>query len=79
MAIEHVSVSVSDDYLDQFPEVARQLREAGLHVEWELAGLGILTGSIDSSRIANLDHIKGVMAVEPAREIRVAPPGAPVQ
>lgn len=79
MTVAQVNVSVADDYLDRLPQVAQELRAAGFHVERDLSSLGVLTGYIDSAKLASLDRIQGVEAVQREREFQIAPPDSPVQ
>ena len=79
MAIETVIVSVADDHLDSFAEVVRRIKKAGLKVEQQLEAVGIVSGTIDSTKLAALDKVKGVAAVERSREFQIAPPESDVQ
>jgi hypothetical protein len=79
MAAEQVNVSVADDHLDRFSEVVQRLEQAGLNVEQQLQGLGAVSGSIESDKLADLERVKGVAAVEPARTFQIAPPDSEIQ
>ena len=79
MAIEKVNISVSDDYLDRFAEVVQRVQRAGLKVERQLQDIGVVTGSIDSAKVADLDRVQGVAAVERARGVHLPPPESDVQ
>ena len=79
MANETVNISVADDDPTRFTEVVRSLREAGLDVTQELESLGIVSGEIDSAKVADLEQIDGVAAVERQRSYRLAPPDSPLQ
>ncbi len=79
MAIETVNVSVTDDYLDRFPEVVKAAKKAGLKVEQELETLGIVSGSIDSAKFEDLSRVRGVAAVERARKFQLPPPDSEIQ
>lgn len=74
-----VSVSVSDDYLDRFGEVADAARGAGLDIERQLKVLGILSGSIDPSRMEELQRVPGVQSVEQEHEYQLDPPESGIQ
>jgi fructose/tagatose bisphosphate aldolase len=65
--------------LDQFSEVVKRCKDAGMNVEAELDAVGIVTGSIDSSKIHSLDQIEGVEYVEQSRNFQIAPPDSPIQ
>ena len=79
MAKENVNISVADDSQTRFPEIVRALREAGLDVTQELESLGIVSGSIDSAKVADLQEMEGVTAVEKERSYQLAPPESPLQ
>jgi hypothetical protein len=79
MARISVSLSVSDDRIDQFPEVVDRAREAGLDVWQELDLIGVVSGSIDEERLEELRRIPGVAAVEPEREFQIPPPDSEIQ
>jgi hypothetical protein len=78
MAIEHVNVSVADDYLDRFAMVVQECQQAGLKVEQQLAQLGIVSGSIDATQLADLKQVEGVAAVERSRTYQIAPPDSEI-
>lgn len=74
-----VSVSVSDDHVDHFPEVVEGVRAAGLEVAQELDLIGVVSGSIEEERMDDLRSVPGVAAVEPDREFQIAPPDSAIQ
>ena len=77
MVAEYVNVSIDD--LDRFFEVVQRLEEAGLKVEQQLEGVGVVGGLIDRDKLADLEQVKGVAAVEASREVRIAPPDSDIQ
>ncbi len=77
MATEYVNVSIDD--LDGFSEVVQRCEEAGLKVEQQLEGVGVVSGWIDRDKLADLEQVKGVAAVEASREVRIAPPDSDIQ
>jgi hypothetical protein len=79
VASTNVNVSVSDDHLDHFEQVVRELEETGLNVEQQLEAVGIVSGSIDSAKLEDLRKVNGVAAVEPSRNIQLEPPSSDVQ
>jgi hypothetical protein len=79
MPTERVNVSVADDHLDRFTEVVRRMEQAGLKVEEQLEQVGIVSGSIDSAKLADLDRVQGVGAVERSRRFQIAPPESEIQ
>lgn len=79
MTTEQVNIAVADEYLGRFGEVLRRCRRAGLRVQQQLPAAGIISGAIDSLKIARLERIEGVAAVERSRVVQIAPPSYPVQ
>jgi hypothetical protein len=79
MKTEQVNVSVTDDCLDRFSEVVKRIEKAGLKVEQQLEAVGVVTGSIDVDKNADLNQVPGVAAVEPVRAYQLPPPDADVQ
>ena len=79
MAAERVNVSIAEDYRNRFPEVIDRVKKAGLNVEEELEEIGVVTGSIDPARLADLERVEGVAAAEVGRQIRIAPPESEIQ
>jgi hypothetical protein len=78
MGIEHVNVSIADDYLDRFSTVVHQCKKAGLKIEQQLAQVGIVSGSINSAKLADLKQVEGVAAVERSRTYQIAPPNSEI-
>jgi hypothetical protein len=74
--IAEVTISVADDALDDMSAVTQRLKNAGLeHVEVH-KGLRTITGRIDEDRIAQLETIPGVGAVERSKRVGVPDPAA---
>ena len=71
MAQVRLTVVVRETWLDRYPLVLAHCREAGLVVERELVTVGVIGGTIDEDRLADLAGIEGVSAVEPERTNRV--------
>ena len=74
-----VTVTVADSHAGDIEDVAERLREAGMQVDQVLATLGVITGSIEAPRIAVLEQLDGVAAVEEQTGFQIAPPDADVQ
>jgi hypothetical protein len=74
-----VSVSVSDDHMDRFGEVAEAARGAGLDIEHQLPVLGVLSGSIHPSRVKALEQVPGIQSVEEDHEYQLEPPESGIQ
>ncbi|MGW2332141.1 hypothetical protein ACWC5C_41185 [Streptomyces sp. NPDC001700] len=73
-----VGVIVSVDP-DRFAEVVRAARAAGLDVTAEQPLLGSLSGTIAEERIAGLEAVDGVEAVDRERIVRLPPPDDALQ
>jgi len=65
-----VAVAVADDARGRIYEVAAACRAAGLDHTVTLAGVGLLTGSMESGDLANLLAMPGVMMVEIKHEFQ---------
>jgi hypothetical protein len=74
-----VLVSVDDVHIDRVDEVADELRAAGLDVDQVMGASGMITGSMEPSKVDALKKIRGVSAVELERHVRIPPPDSEVQ
>jgi hypothetical protein len=79
MAKEVVNISVADDYIDRFSEVVKACKKTGLKVEQQMEQIGVVSGAIDSAKVAALSKVKGVAHVERPRQIQLPPPESDVQ
>lgn len=79
MATQKVNVSVDHLHLDRFSEIVRRARRAGLKVDQQLETIGVVTGSIDSGKVARLRKVEGVAAVEADSAIQLPDPDSPIQ
>jgi len=79
MSSEQVNVAIADEYLGRFSEVVRRIEQAGLKVEQQLDLVGIVTGSIDADKIADLNQVQGVAAVERTQTFQLPPPDSDTQ
>lgn len=79
MAKVRLSVSVSDSHLQHLGKIAKAAAKAGMKVEQKLEGLGVLTGSIDASKVKQLHKIEGVSHVEEERKVKISPPDSSLQ
>jgi hypothetical protein len=60
----NVAVAVADEARDSIHEIAAACRALGLDHTATLTMAGILTGSVESGRVADLRAVAGVVAVE---------------
>jgi hypothetical protein len=74
-----VIVTVADSHLAAVGELAGLLREAGMEIDTLLPAIGIVTGSIDADKLADIAALPGVAAVEERRDVQLPPPGDDVQ
>lgn len=74
-----VTVTVADSHAAAVDDVAARLAQAGMQVERVLAVLGVVTGSVDDGRLAALERVPGVAAVEEQTAFQLPPPDADVQ
>ena len=79
MAAEDVNVSIADDHLDRFPDVVQRMKEAGLRVSQQMEAVGVVSGSIDPTKLSDLKQVEGVAAVERSRSFQLPPPESDVQ
>jgi hypothetical protein len=71
----NVAVAIADDAQGRIYEVAAACRALGLDHTATLALVGVLTGSMDSSDLAKLWTVPGVLAVELEDRFRSGPTG----
>jgi hypothetical protein len=79
MASVTVNVLVASDARGRFQDVVAAAQQAGLDVTHALEEIGVITGSIDQASVSALEGVDGIAAVETSRQIRIAPPGSPVE
>jgi hypothetical protein len=65
--------------LERSPDVVERLRDAGMDVTQALPATGVVTGSAPASRIADIQRLDGVTAVEASRSFNLPSPDSPVQ
>jgi hypothetical protein len=65
-----VAVAVADDARGRIYEVAAACRAVGLDHTLTLAGVGLLTGSMESRDLAKLLAVPGVLMVEVKHEFQ---------
>ncbi len=79
MSRVNLSVSVDDEHVHRFSEVLEGVKNAGMDVEQEMEGIGVMSGSIDSEKVDSLRKVEGVSHVEQSRRFQIAPPDSDVQ
>ncbi len=79
MSEVNLSVLVNDDYSDRILEVVAALQAGGMKVEQLMEQIGVITGSIDSTKVAEIERIEGVSAVELAQRYQLKPPSSEIQ
>ena len=76
---QRITVSVDDEHLEQVDGVAEELKSAGMKVEQVLGSVGIITGSVEAERRADLAGLPGVGSVEDENTFQIPPPDAEIQ
>ena len=79
MSKVNLSVSVGEKHLHRFEEIVKKIKKAGMKIEQQLDNLGIITGSIDASKVDSLKDVEGVSHVEQQKSIQLPPPDSHVQ
>ncbi|MEM7796038.1 MAG: ketohydroxyglutarate aldolase [Cyanobacteria bacterium P01_C01_bin.118] len=74
-----VNITIDDAHLEQIDQITEDLKAAGLDVEQTLSTLGIVTGSIDSEKVASLSDVTGVDSVETDKKVTLPKTGPDVQ
>jgi thiamine biosynthesis lipoprotein ApbE len=65
-----VVVTVDDESLKQIKQVASALKSAGMKVDQVMSTLGVISGTVDKSKVSALKKVKGVAVVEPDEEMK---------
>lgn len=66
-----VSLIVEETYLVHFPEIVESCKAAGMDVQRQMTTVGVISGTIEASRVKVLAQIQGVHHVEESREVGV--------
>jgi len=74
-----VTVTVADSHAGDLADVVARLALAGLEVEQVLTAVGVITGSVEESQLAEIAALPGVAAVEEQTRFQLPPPDAEVQ
>jgi hypothetical protein len=70
--------AVPDRHGFERPQVARDLKAAGLEVEEKLDAVGIVTGKSHAKSVGRLRKVRGVVDVSPDHKVDIGPPDAPI-
>lgn len=79
MSKVQVSISIDDDHVNKISEIVKSLQSVGMDVEQTLPSIGIISGSVSSDQLNNLNGIEGVQHVESERSYKLAPPDSNIQ
>lgn len=63
----NLTILVNTSWLNRFPQVVDNCRQAGMTIERELNTVGVIAGSIEEAGVSMLEQIEGVHTVEPER------------
>lgn len=74
-----IIVTVTDDALNKIDDVAAQLTAKGMKVDKVMSAVGVISGSVASTKMSDLKKVKGVMSVEEEVTVELPPPDSPVQ
>ncbi|WP_038020943.1 hypothetical protein [Synechocystis sp. PCC 7509] len=66
-----IIISVNDEHLSQILEIVEKLTNAGMNVDNFMPTVGVITGSVDSTKVTTLEQINGVAHVELATEFQI--------
>lgn len=73
MTMVSVSVMLDDITADRFAEMVALCKSKGLVVEREMIALGVISGLVEASRVADLKNVRGVRYVEETRAVGCLP------
>ncbi len=77
--MKSVIVTISDEALNDIDNVAKQLKNTGMKVKQVMQATGVITGHTDSSKLADLKKVNGVMSVEEEVISNLPPPDSSLQ
>lgn len=72
-------VTISEENLSTFDEVAGALRSGGMRIDGMLREIGIIHGQVAADRLARLRKIPGVADVSMERDVQLPPPSSEIQ
>ncbi|WP_414585011.1 ketohydroxyglutarate aldolase [Scytonema sp. PCC 10023] len=79
MSQVNLVISVDDEHKNQILEVMENLQAIGMKVEQSMPQIGVIVGSIDSTKVEEVSAVEGVAAVETSRSFQIAPPESDIQ
>jgi len=79
MSEQQVVITIDDQHLAMIEDVAVELQAAGLSVDQVNPRSGTIIGAVSADRRSDLDRVRGVALIRPARGFRIAPPEAGTQ
>lgn len=79
MTDTELSVLVETAYLSRYAEVVENCRKAGLRVQRQMTAIGVITGTIETSRMGELYRVAGVRKIEPSHVNRCMNNGEPAR
>lgn len=67
--MHNLFITVDTGEMQSFDGVLDRLKKAGLEVRHANALLGVITGSVDPAKLADIKQVAGVQSVEEGREL----------
>lgn len=77
--LKPIIVTVADDALKDIAQLANKLKAKGMKVDRVLPITGVISGSLEVSKMAGLQDVEGVMSVEEEVSAELPPPDSPLQ
>lgn len=71
MAKVEILVTIEDAAGNSISKIADDCRAAGMSIEQQMSGVGMISGTIEKSNIGKLRQIKGVTDVEESKPISI--------
>lgn len=65
-----VSITIATTQTSGFDEIVDRLEVAGMVVHRQLQSIGVVTGTVEASRLATLRCVDGVLDVEASRRLK---------
>ncbi len=77
--IVEITIAIGNRYLSKFDAIVSSCEAVGLQVSQKLTQLGLIIGRIKADKIAELQQIEGITAVEQSRSYQLPPPESDLQ